>query len=72
MKCKTCNNSNDCSATLYLHDGGYYILGQYGSHYDMQRYALRRDKYEVGDICDACIKKHIEFGRAHLIEDGVW
>jgi hypothetical protein len=72
MKCKTCSNSEDCSASLYLHNGSYYILGQYGSFYDMQRYALKLDKYQVGDICDECIKKYIESGHAHLIEDGVW
>lgn len=72
MKCNTCNSCEDCSACLYLHGGSYYILGQYGSCYDMQRYALKRDKYEVGDICDVCIKKYIESGHAHLIEDGVW
>lgn len=85
MKCYTCNThfepipmlekynqASGCSATLYLKDGSYYILAHYGSAYDMQRYALKRDKYEVGDICDNCIKKYIESGHAHLIEDGVW
>lgn len=85
MKCNTCNNHFDpipmlekyhqasgCSATLYLSDGTYYILAHYGSAYDMQRYALKLDKYEVGHICDNCIKKYIDDGRAQLIEDGVW
>lgn len=86
MKCNTCNTeytampmmedteqAPGCAATLYLKDGTYYILGHYGSmHYDMQRYALKRDKYEVGNICDSCIKKYIDSGNAHLIEDGVW
>jgi hypothetical protein len=85
MKCHTCNThfepipmledynqASGCSATLYLHEGTYYILAHYGSVYDMQRYALKRDKYEVGHICDNCIKKYIDDGRAQLIEDGVW
>lgn len=84
MKCNTCNiefksyfDDNDqadgCAATLYLKDGTYYILGHYGSNlYDMQRYALRHDKYETGNICDACITKLIDHGNAQLIEDGVW
>lgn len=86
MKCKTCNQeyysfvggtsdtnqAYGCSATLYIMNGDFYILASYGSDYDMQRYALKRDKYKVGDICDECIKKYIENGNAHLIEDGVW
>ena len=85
MKCDTCdteyqvmpgfedyNQAPECAATLYLKDGDYYILANYGSAYDMQRYVLKRDKYEVGVICDDCIKKYIENGNAHLIEDGVW
>lgn len=85
MKCNTCNTRFDpipdledynqasgCAATLYLLDGTYYILAHYGSAFDMQRYALKRDKYEVGDICDDCIKNYIDSGNAHLIEDGVW
>lgn len=75
MKCNTCNTeylSDGCAATLYLSGSEYYILAHYGSAYDMQRYVLKRDKYEVGDICDACIKNYIDSGNAHLIEDGVW
>lgn len=85
MKCDTCsteftpmpmmedtNQASGCAATLYLKDGCHYIIAYYGSVYDMQRYALRHDKYEVGHICDDCIKKYIENGNAHLIEDGVW
>lgn len=83
MKCNTCDTefysaikkngqTRGCAATLYLMNGDFYILASYGSHYDMQRYALKRDKYKVGDICDDCIKKYIETGNAHLIEDGVW
>ena len=83
MKCNTCNyeftsfikdtnQAHGCSATLYVMNGDFYILAQYGSAYDMQRYALKRDKYNVGVICDDCIKKYIEAGAAHLIEDGVW
>ena len=85
MNCKACNKHFDpmpmfedynqaagCSATLYLYGGSYYILAHYGSMYDMQRYALKTDKYEVGEICDDCIKNYIETGHAHLIEDGVW
>lgn len=80
MKCNTCKTeykdmdymADGCAATLYLHGGNNYILAQYGSAYDMQRFALKRDKYEVGVICDDCIKRYIENGNAHLIEDGVW
>jgi hypothetical protein len=85
MKCETCstefvpityledyNQASGCAATLYLSKGNHYILAHYGSAYDMQRYALKRDKYETGDICDVCIKKYIECCNAHLIEDGVW
>lgn len=85
MKCNTCNTeftpmpmmkdtnqASGCAATLYLKEGSYYILAHYGSEYDMQRYALKRDKYDTGDICDNCIKEYIESGHAHLIEDGVW
>lgn len=85
MKCNTCNTeyremsmlesynqAEGCSATLYVLDGDYYILAHYGSAYDMQKFALKKDKYEVGEVCDDCIKKFIESGHAHLIEDGVW
>lgn len=72
MKCKTCNTEKECHAILYLKDSGYFILGQYGSEYDMQLYAMKRAKYNNGGICDDCIKKYIETGYAQLIEDGVW
>lgn len=80
MKCNTCNTEykvtdylcDGCAASLYLHGGDYYILAHYGSSYDMQRYALKRDKYEVGMICDNCIGDLINRGHAQLIEDGVW
>lgn len=70
-KCSSCDN-NDCAATLYLSGGDYFILAHYGSKHDMQRFALKKDKYETGIICDACIDKLIENGRAWVIEDGVW
>ena len=85
MKCNTCNTeykaipyldetdqANGCAATLYLHGGVHYILAHYGSRYDMQRYALKRGTYEVGNICDTCINNLINGGVASLIEDGVW
>lgn len=85
MKCKTCDTqfssipyleeydqASGCAATLYLRDGNYYILAHYGSAYDMQRYALKRDKYQIGTICDSCIADLINRGHAQLIEDGVW
>lgn len=72
MKCDTCNNETDCDATLYLHNGTYYILAQYGSRFDMQRYALKRGQYEAGHVCDVCINKFITDGKASLVEDGVW
>lgn len=85
MKCNTCNTeykstailedydqADGCSATLYVLEGTYYILAHYGSKYDMQRYALRRDTYETGNICDRCIENYINMGMASLIEDGVW
>jgi len=83
MKCKTCsqeyysfskatNQAHVCAATLYIMNGDFYILAHYGSAYDMQRYALKRDKYEVGVICDDCITNYIDRGNAHLVEDGVW
>ena len=84
MKCNTCNTHFDpitdledynqasgCAATLYS-NSGYYILAHYGSAYDMQRYALKGDKYNTGNICDVCIGKFITEGKAWLIEDGVW
>lgn len=85
MNCNTCKTEYEpmenfekyeqaagCAATLYLYEGTYYILAHYGSCFDMQRYVLRKDKYEVGHICDNCIKKYIDADRAQLIEDGVW
>lgn len=85
MKCYTCNTeykaipyleetdqANGCAATLYLHGGTHYILAHYGSRYDMQRYALKRGTYEVGNICDTCINNLINEGVASMIEDGVW
>jgi hypothetical protein len=82
MKCNTCNSefkditgSNQgigCAASLYLKDGDYYILAHYGSKHDMQRFALKTDKYETGNVCDDCIDKLIEHGKAWVIEDGVW
>ncbi len=72
MKCNTCENDCECHATLYLHGGTHYILAHYGSRYDMQRYALKRGTYEVGNICDTCINNLINEGVASMIEDGVW
>lgn len=75
MKCNTCDQeyySSGCAASLYVMNGDFYILAHYGSAYDMQKYALKRDKYMIGNICDECIKKYIEIGNAYLIEDGVW
>jgi hypothetical protein len=66
------DQANGCAATLYLHSGTHYILAHYGSQYDMQRYALKRGTYEVGNICDICINNFINEGEADLIEDGVW
>lgn len=83
MKCNTCDTefysaikkngqTHGCAATLYLMNGDYYILAQYGSFYDMQKFALKRDKYNTGNVCDDCIRKLIENGCAWMIEDGVW
>jgi hypothetical protein len=72
MKCHTCDETKECSAILYAHSGTYYILGQYGSRFDMQRYALKRGQYATGNICDDCTEKYINEGKAQLIEDGVW
>lgn len=85
MKCNTCKTEFEstailkdydqaygCSATLYLRDGTYYILAHYGSKYDMQRYALKKGLYDIGNICDRCIENYINMGMASLIEDGVW
>ena len=84
MKCNTCDqefysstkqnmeHTHGCAATLYLMNGDFYIIAQYGSSYDMQKFALKKDKYKTGNICDDCIGKLIEDGRAWMIEDGVW
>lgn len=86
MNCETCkriftpmpafedfNQADGCAATLYLRDGQYYILAHYGSRFDMQRYALKTGgSYDVGHICDDCINRYINEGKASLIEDGVW
>jgi hypothetical protein len=67
MKCNTCEqefysstkqnmeHSHGCAATLYLMNGDFYIIAQYGSFYDMQKFALKKDKYKTGNICDDCI-----------------
>jgi hypothetical protein len=52
--------------------GDFYILAMYGSLHDMRRFALKKDKYSTGDICDACIDNLLDDGRAWVIEDGVW
>lgn len=85
MKCETCNteftpmeNFEDynqaagCAASLYYHDGSYFILAHYGSRYDMNRYLLNKDEYKEGDICDSCIESYISSGKARLWESGVW
>lgn len=85
MKCNTCNTdyasstifeetnqADGCAATLYLLKEGFYILAHYGSRYDMQRFSLKKGGYEIGNICDNCINKLINEGKASLIEDGVW
>jgi hypothetical protein len=72
MKCNTCKKEKDCHATVYLKAGTYYTLGQYGSRYDMQLYAMKRGVYDIGHICDGCVEKYINEGKAQLIEDGVW
>lgn len=64
--------ADGCAANIYLQDGTYYILGFYGSRYDMQRYALKRGQYETGHVCDTCIEGMIKDGKAHMIEDGIW
>jgi len=61
-----------CSASLYYHNGNHYILAQYGSVYDMNRYLLDSGKYTEGEICDSCIKSYISSGKARLWESGVW
>jgi hypothetical protein len=71
MACNSCSN-NDCSASLYLKEGSFYILGHYGSRYDMELYALKRATYSVGEICDDCVRQLINEGLAQKIEDGVW
>jgi hypothetical protein len=53
-------------------NGDFYIIAQYGSFYDMQKFALKADKYKTGNICDDCIDKLIKCGKAWVIEDGVW
>jgi DNA-directed RNA polymerase subunit RPC12/RpoP len=83
MKCNTCKIEFEDltgrppifgvgSAMLYLKDDDYYILAYFGSKYDMQRFALKKDKYETGIVCDDCISKFIKDGKAWMIEDGVW
>ena len=82
MKCNICNTkfhditgrnqAMGCAATLYMNEGDYYILAHYGSSRDMQRFALKSDKYETGNICDVCIDQLIKNGEAWVIEDGVW
>lgn len=85
MKCNTCNTeytpmpmmeetdqADGCAATLYLHDGTYYILAHYGSRFDMRKYALKKARYEVGHICDNCIGSMLDKGVAQMIEDGIW
>lgn len=77
MKCNTCKNEDknqeyEYPASLYLHNGSYYIIAHYGSRYDMQRYILKSGHHKIGEICDDCINKFIIDGTANLIEDGVW
>ena len=76
MKCNTCDTEKECYATLYhnnyYNNGEYYILAHYGSKHDMQRFALKSNKYKTGEICDDCIDKYITEGKAWVIEDGVW
>lgn len=85
MKCNTCetnfvcmenfeeyNQASGCAASLYNSDGHYFITGHYGSKYDMERYALKDDKYNVGNICDSCVTSLVESNKAYLIEHGVW
>lgn len=72
MKCNTCDTHVDCNATLYVNESNFYILAHYGSKHDMQRFALKLDKYKTGNICDECIDKLIKDGKAWVIEDGVW
>ena len=76
MKCNTCDTEKECYSTLYNNNyhnnDGYYILAHYGSKHDMQRFALKLNKYKTGEICDDCIGKFIENGCAWMIEDGVW
>lgn len=72
MKCNTCNEDVECHSTLFMSKGDFYILAMYGSLHDMRRFALKKDKYNTGDICDACIDNLLDDGRAWVIEDGVW
>lgn len=63
-----------CSATVYLKDGTYYLVGHYGSTVaDMEHYILDSGaKFELGEICDECITELIEQKKAKLIERGIW
>lgn len=83
MNCNTCGThyrefdfapgqAPDCSASVYLKDGDFYLLAFYGSQHDMRRFALKPGNYELGTICDTCINTLINEGVASLIEDGVW
>jgi hypothetical protein len=68
------DQAHDCSATLYLSDGEYYIVGHYGSKVaDMQKYMLQSDtSYETGIICDNCIEELKNKKLAILVADGIW
>ena len=82
MKCNTCDTefedmtgheqASGCASTLYVKDSDFYILAHYGSKHDMQRFALKLNKYKTGNICDSCIDQYIKEGKAWMIEDGVW
>ena len=70
VKCDNCNGyyedifpdtkqGDGCASVLFLHDGKYWIQGNYGSYVaDMRKLELKPDtSYNIGIICDKCIER---------------
>lgn len=85
VKCNTChktykaiyedtNQGVDCSATVFLRDGNFFLTGHYGSKVaDMQLYKLNIEgNFQVGSICDGCIESLISSGDAILLKEDIW
>lgn len=74
--CEDTEQAYRCSATVFLREGKYYLVGHYGSTVvDMEMHELTADSdtdFELGVICDDCIEKLIDQKKTKKVQSGLW